>query len=308
MEQVVLDDILLLTAGNQICADAVVAAGECEVNESLITGESDPVLKQPGESLLSGSFVVSGQCSAQVEHVGAENYANKIAGDAKYMKKRNSEIMDSIDLIVKIIGFAILPIGGLLFWKQYFVLGDMIPEGLVLLISLAFAVSVIKLSRHKTLVQDMYCIETLARVDTLCLDKTGTITEGSMQVDGLSPFESHTEPEMKEALTALVNSLQDDNPTFLALKDYLPGQSAWYASGTVPFSSARKWSGAFFPGKGAYVMGAGEFILGEGFPPGSPRQRNIPKTASASCCWPGRTAPLRTSPCQRAWSLWALCS
>ncbi len=280
VEQVVLDDILLLTAGNQICADAVVAAGECEVNESLITGESDPILKQPGEPLLSGSFVVSGQCSAQVEHVGAENYANKIAGDAKYIKKRNSEIMDSIDLIVKIIGFAILPIGGLLFWKQYFVLGDtfqgsvvstcaamvgMIPEGLVLLISLAFAVSVIKLSRHKTLVQDMYCIETLARVDTLCLDKTGTITEGSMQVDGLSPFESHTEPEMKEALTALVNSLQDDNPTFLALKDYLPGQSAWYASGTVPFSSARKWSGAFFPGKGAYVMGAGEFILGEGF-------------------------------------------
>lgn len=280
VEQVVLDDILLLTAGNQICADAVVAAGECEVNESLITGESDPILKQPGESLLSGSFVVSGQCSAQVEHVGAENYANKIAGDAKYIKKRNSEIMDSIDLIVKIIGFAILPIGGLLFWKQYFVLGDtfqgsvvstcaamvgMIPEGLVLLISLAFAVSVIKLSRHKTLVQDMYCIETLARVDTLCLDKTGTITEGSMQVDGLSPFEGRTEAEMKEALTALVNSLQDDNPTFLALKDYLPGQSAWYASGTVPFSSARKWSGAFFPGKGAYVMGAGEFILGEAF-------------------------------------------
>lgn len=280
VEQVVLDDILLLTAGNQICADAVVAAGECEVNESLITGESDPILKQPGEPLLSGSFVVSGQCSAQVEHVGAENYANKIAGDAKYIKKRNSEIMDSIDLIVKIIGFAILPIGGLLFWKQYFVLGDtfqgsvvstcaamvgMIPEGLVLLISLAFAVSVIKLSRHKTLVQDMYCIETLARVDTLCLDKTGTITEGSMQVDGLSPFESHTEPEMKEALAALTGSLQDDNPTFLALKDYLPGQSAWYASGTVPFSSARKWSGAFFPGKGAYVMGAGEFILGEAF-------------------------------------------
>ncbi|NBI17433.1 cation-translocating P-type ATPase [Neglecta sp. X4] len=280
VEQVVLDDILLLTAGNQICADAVVAAGECEVNESLITGESDPILKQPGEPLLSGSFVVSGQCSAQVEHVGAENYANKIAGDAKYIKKRNSEIMDSIDLIVKIIGFAILPIGGLLFWKQYFVLGDtfqgsvvstcaamvgMIPEGLVLLISLAFAVSVIKLSRHKTLVQDMYCIETLARVDTLCLDKTGTITEGSMQVDGLSPFEGRTEAEMKEALAALTGSLQDDNPTFLALKDYLPGQSAWYASGTVPFSSARKWSGAFFPGKGAYVMGAGEFILGEAF-------------------------------------------
>ncbi len=280
VEEVVLDDILLLSAGNQICADAVVAAGECEVNESLITGESDPILKQAGEPLLSGSFVVSGQCSAQVEHVGAENYANKIAGDAKQVKKRTSEIMDSIDLIVKIIGFAILPIGGLLFWKQYFVLGDtfqgsvvstcaamvgMIPEGLVLLISLAFAVSVLKLSRHKTLVQDMYCIETLARVDTLCLDKTGTITEGSMQVDELAPFEGHSPQEMAEALTALVCNLHDDNPTFMAVRDYLPGESPWHASAIVPFSSARKWSGAYFPGKGSYVMGAGEFILGEEF-------------------------------------------
>ncbi len=280
VEEVVLDDVLALTAGNQICADGQVVQGECEVNESLITGESDPVLKQVGDRLLSGSFVVSGQCHAQVEHVGAENYANKIAGDAKYIKKRNSEIMDSIDVIVKIIGFAILPIGALLFWKQYFVLGDtfqgsvvstcaamvgMIPEGLVLLISLAFAVSVIKLSRHKTLVQDMYCIETLARVDTLCLDKTGTITEGTMQVDGFVPFESHTEEEMTEALTALVNNLQDDNPTFMALRDHLPGESLWRASEAVPFSSARKWSGAFFPGRGAYVMGAGEFILGGAF-------------------------------------------
>ena len=286
VEGVVLDDILLLSAGGQICSDAVVAAGECEVNESLITGESDPILKQPGDPLLSGSFVVSGQCSAQVEHVGAENYASKIAGDAKYMKKRNSEIMDSIDLIVKIIGFGILPIGGLLFWKQYFVLGDtfqgsvvstcaamvgMIPEGLVLLISLAFAVSVLKLSRHKTLVQDMYCIETLARVDTLCLDKTGTITEGSMQVDAFEPLPGHTQEEMEEALSALVNNLQDDNPTFMALKEHLPGQSPWHAAGTVPFSSARKWSGAYFPGKGAYAMGAGEFILGEGFAPLRPQ-------------------------------------
>ena len=280
VEEVVLDDILLLTAGSQICADAVVAAGECEVNESLITGESDPILKGEGEPLLSGSFVVSGQCSAQVEHVGSDNYANKIAGDAKHMKKRTSEIMDSIDLIVKIIGFAILPIGGLLFWKQYFVLGDtfkgsvvstcaamvgMIPEGLVLLISLAFAVSVLKLSRHKTLVQDMYCIETLARVDTLCLDKTGTITEGSMQVDGLAPSIGHSEGEMAEALTALVSALHDDNPTFQAVRAHFPGESPWYAAHTVPFSSARKWSGAFFPGKGSYVMGAGEFILGEEF-------------------------------------------
>lgn len=280
VEEIVLDDIILLSAGNQVCSDAIVADGECEVNESLITGESDPILKRQGDTLLSGSFIVSGSCFAQVEHVGADNYANRIAGDAKYIKKRNSEIMDSIDIIVKIIGFAIVPIGALLFWKQYFVLGDtvqnsvvsttaavvgMIPEGLVLLISLAFAVSVIKLSARKTLVQDMYCIETLARVDTLCLDKTGTITEGTMQVDSLLPFEGVSEEEMSEALTALVSNLSDDNPTFLALRDRFPQQSPWHSTALVPFSSARKWSGAFFPGKGTFVMGAGEFILGEDF-------------------------------------------
>ena len=280
VHQVVLDDILLLSAGRQICADAVVVSGECEVNESLITGESDPVTKRPGDHLLSGSFVVSGTCAGQVEHVGADNYANKIAGDAKYVKKRNSEIMDSIDLIVKIIGFGIVPIGLLLFWKQYFVLQDtlqgsvvstvaavvgMIPEGLVLLTSLAFAVSVFKLSRYKTLVQDLYCVETLARVDTLCLDKTGTITEGTMQVDEFLPFEGYTEEDMDQPLTALVNTLTDDNPTFMALKEHLPGSSAWGAAESVPFSSARKWSGAYYPEKGTYVMGAGEFILHDGF-------------------------------------------
>ena len=280
VEQVVLDDILLLSSGNQICSDAVVAAGECEVNESLITGESDPILKRPGDHLLSGSFVVSGHCRGQVEHVGADNYATKIAGDAKYIKKRNSEIMDSIDRIVKVVGFGILPIGALLFWKQFFLLGDnlqtsvvsttaamvgMIPEGLVLLISVCFAVSVVKLSARKTLVRDLYCVETLARVDTLCLDKTGTITEGTMQVDGLVPFEGVTEQEMAAALSALVSSLEDDNPTFLAIQDRFSQPSPWRAATLVPFSSARKWSGAYFPGQGSYLMGAGEFILGEAF-------------------------------------------
>ncbi len=280
VEQVVLDDILVLAAGNQICSDGVVVAGECEVNESLITGESDPILKRPGDSLLSGSFVVSGNAHAQVEHVGADNYAQKIAGDAKYMKKRNSEIMDSIDRIVKVVGFGIIPIGALLFWKQFVVLGDtlqnsvvsttaamvgMIPEGLVLLVSVCFAVSVVKLSARKTLVRDLYCVETLARVDTLCLDKTGTITEGTMQVDELVPFPGMTQQEMEGALNALVTNLQDGNPTSLAIEEYFPEPSPWRASTLVPFSSARKWSGAFFPGRGAYIMGAGEFILGEGF-------------------------------------------
>ena len=211
VEEVVLDDILALSAGNQICSDAVVAAGECEVNESLITGESDPILKRPGDSLLSGSFVVSGSVHAQVEHVGAENYATKIAGDAKYIKKRNSEIMDSIDRIVKWVGFGILPIGALLFWKQFFVLGDtlqnsvvsttaamvgMIPEGLVLLVSVCFAVSVVKLSARKTLVRDLYCVETLARVDVLCLDKTGTLTVGKPRVTAIHPATGISESEL----------------------------------------------------------------------------------------------------------------
>lgn len=280
VEQVVLDDILVLSAGNQICSDAIVSAGECEVNESLITGESDPILKRPGDSLLSGSFVVSGSVHAQVEHVGAGNYATKIAGDAKYIKKRNSEIMDSIDRIVKWVGFGILPIGALLFWKQFFVLGDtlqnsvvsttaamvgMIPEGLVLLVSVCFAVSVVKLSARKTLVRDLYCVETLARVDTLCLDKTGTITEGTMQVDELVPFAGVSEQDMAAALSALVSNLSDGNPTSLAIQERFPEPSPWRARDLVPFSSARKWSGAFFPGRGSYVMGAGEFILGGGF-------------------------------------------
>ncbi|MEG1426404.1 MAG: HAD-IC family P-type ATPase, partial [Oscillospiraceae bacterium] len=207
---VVLDDILHLASGNQICADCILAQGEVEVNESLLTGESDPVTKKAGDTLLSGSFIVSGDCLARVEHVGLANYANQIAGDAKYLKKPNSQIVRSLNMIVKIIGFSIIPVGIALFTKQFFVSGDtlqssvvstvaaligMIPEGLVLLTSVVFAVSVIRLSRHKTLVQELYCIETLARVDVLCLDKTGTITEGTMQTDDFVPFAEHTQEE-----------------------------------------------------------------------------------------------------------------
>lgn len=275
--EIVLDDILVLSAGQQICADCAVAEGEADVNESLITGEADPVSKAFGDHMLSGSFIVSGSCRARVEHVGADNYASQITESAKYVKKRNSEIMGAIDLIIKIIGFGILPIGALLFYKQYVVMQDsiqntvvntvaaligMIPEGLVLLTSVVFAVSVVRLATHKTLVQDLYCVETLARVDTLCLDKTGTITEGTMQVDELLPLGEFTQAGMRVPLTALVHNLTDDNPTFLAVREFLEGEeSSWAAQEIVPFSSARKWSGADFGGEGTYVMGASEFIL-----------------------------------------------
>ena len=279
VEQVVLDDILVLSAGNQICSDAIVSAGECEVNESLITGESDPILKRPGDSLLSGSFVVSGSVHAQVEHVAPGTTPPRSPGTPSTFKKRNSEIMDSIDRIVKWVGFGILPIGALLFWKQFFVLGDtlqnsvvsttaamvgMIPEGLVLLVSVCFAVSVVKLSARKTLVRDLYCVETLARVDTLCLDKTGTITEGTMQVDELVPFEGVTQQEMDAALNGLVSNLPDGNPTFQAIQERYPSPAlAGRHAGALllrPEVERR-----VLPGRGAFVMGAGEFILGEGF-------------------------------------------
>lgn len=278
----VLDDIMVLSAGQQICSDCIVVEGEADVNESLITGESDPISKQHGDEMLSGSFLVSGSCLVQVEHVGQDNYASQITESAKYVKKNSSEIMRSISGIIKVIGFGIIPIGILQFYKQYFVMDDtipntvvnttaallgMIPEGLVLLTSIVFAVSVVRLASRKTLVQDLYCVETLARVDTLCLDKTGTITEGTMQVDELVPFAGYTQESMRLPLTSLVYSLKDDNPTFMAVQEYLEAETAhWTASEIVPFSSARKWSGAYFGAEGVYVMGASEFILQDRFP------------------------------------------
>ncbi|MCF2652179.1 cation-translocating P-type ATPase [Anaeromassilibacillus senegalensis] len=280
VSEIVLDDVMHLSNGQQICADAIICDGEVEVNESLITGESDPVVKRAGDELLSGSFIVSGSCYAQVEHIGSENYANRIANDAKYIKKAHSEILHSLDFIVKTLGFTLIPIGLLLFSKQFFILHDtlkdavvstvaamlgMIPEGLILLTSVVFAVSVLRLSKYKTLVQDLYCTESLARVDVLCLDKTGTITEGTMQVDELIPLEGFTEQDMTEALTALINVLSDDNPTSNAVKARFTGETSWTATETVAFSSARKWSGASFAAHGTYVMGAGEFILRDHF-------------------------------------------
>ena len=276
----VLDDIMVLSSGNQICADCVVVEGECEVNEALITGESDLIAKKAGDHLLSGSFLGSGSCLAQVEHVGTENYASQITQSAKYLKKPNSEIMTWINKIIKYVGFSIIPIGLLLFYKQVFISGQafdraivstvaaligMIPEGLVLLASVVLAVSVIRLARHKALVQDLYSIETLARVDTLCLDKTGTITEGTMQVDAIVPLCDITQQETEDAIAALVNALNDENPTFNAMKAFAHNPPPWKCTGTVAFSSVRKWSGASFQEAGSFLMGAGEFVLKERF-------------------------------------------
>ena len=275
---IVMNDVLHLSTGQQICADAIVLDGEAEVNESLITGESDPVLKRAGDELLSGSFIVSGSCYAEVEHVGRENYANRIANGAKYVKRTNSEILHSLDFIVKTLGFTLVPIGILLFCKQFFLLHDtireavvstvaailgMIPEGLYLLTSLALVASVIRLANRRTLVHDMGCIETLARVDTLCVDKTGTITEPKMTVDDIVPLqpERYIADDIRMIMADYVCAMQDDNDTMAALRRYFTGQSMQTAIDAMPFRSAKKYGGVSFHEDETYLLGAPEILL-----------------------------------------------
>ena len=277
IEQIVLDDIMELSAGRQICADSVVVEGSCEVNESLITGEPDAIHKTTGDKVVSGSFVVSGKARCRVEHIGADNFVMKISTGAKYFKKPSSEIWRSLMWFVKIMSFVIVPIGVALFCIKYFtgsgetddtvvttigsVIG-MIPSGLIALTSTVFCISVIRLSKHRTLAQDLYCVETLARVDVLCLDKTGTITEGSMEVTEAVPRDGLSEDDFRAMLNAVVSATDDENATALAFRNYLgDALSPVEAETVVPFSSARKWSGARVDGV-SYAVGAAEFVLG----------------------------------------------
>ncbi len=277
--EIVEGDLTVFRAGMQACADSRVVWGDCEVNESLITGESDPINKKEGDMILSGSFIISGEVRAVAEKLGAESFANKITSGAKYLKKADSKMMNAINKILKGISIIIIPlmllqIANGVFWakpEQTFnnavlsavaAIIAMIPEGLVLLTSVVLAVSAIRLAQNKTLVQNLYCIETLARVDVLCLDKTGTITEGSMQVTEVKMLNDSSGVDINSAMTALTNALSDTNPTFMAVKERWGEKASHNVVATVPFSSARKWSGAQFADLGTYVMGAGEFILG----------------------------------------------
>ena len=276
IDELVLDDIIELSQGCQIPADCKIICGHISVNESLLTGESDSIDKKNGDLLLSGSFIVSGKCKAKVEHVGQENYASKISSDAKYVKKSNSQIMTAFNRIILILSILIVPIGIILFMRQLSnntfesavvsttaALIGMIPEGLVLLTSTVLAVGVVRLTKKKVLVQDLYCIETLARVDTLCLDKTGTITKGTMQVEQLIPHGSFSKSDLLTGLAMIVQNTDDTNPTYYAIKSYVEQKKASYkqASTIVPFSSEKKWSGVYIEGLGSYIMGAPEFIL-----------------------------------------------
>ena len=280
VHEIVLDDLMILSNGSQIPADSVVVSGELEVNESLLTGEADAIVKRTGDKLLSGSFAVAGRAKARVIHVGEDNYAARLTAQVKQVKAPNSEIMRALNFILKVVSVAIIPIGIIMFVQQHFfqnqllapsvvstvaALIGMIPEGLVLLTSVALAVGVVRLARYKTLVQELYCIETLARVDVLCLDKTGTITEGTMEVKSINLINNMKNPA--QAIRALMAALPDDNATACALRESFSGAAPkWVARKLAPFSSARKWSGAYFEGEGSYVIGAPEFILRENYP------------------------------------------
>lgn len=280
LDALVRDDIIELGRGDQIPADSVVVKGSCDVNESLLTGESTLVKKRPGDELMSGSYLNAGTVRARVVHVGAENYAAKISAEAKQHKAVNSEIMNSLNGIIKFVSFIILPLGALLFARQHFLTGTetneailstvsalvgMIPEGLILLTSTVLAVAVVRLAKSRVLVQQLYCIETLARVDTLCLDKTGTITTGKMEVAAVCPVPGVPQTMVDMAFASIARADEDPNDTAQAIVEHFAGADAavLHASRVVPFSSDKKWSGAVFDDGSAYVMGAGQFILGD---------------------------------------------
>lgn len=275
------DDIIELAAGDQICADGVVRTGELQVNESLITGEADAIIKGPGDELKSGSFVVAGRGRAQLTQVGPDAYAAKLSVAAKEnVHATQSEMMRSLDALIRVVGFALIPVGCILFYRQYAMLSmnfqtsvettvaaliGMIPEGLYLLTSVAMAVSAMKLAQQKVLVQDMNCIETLARVDVLCVDKTGTITESKMEVQDVVPLDPETDsPEYLEALlAALYTGTEPENDTGRAMAEAFARDRAWSCTGRIPFNSQTKWSAAQFGKEGWFAVGAPEFILGE---------------------------------------------
>lgn len=294
IDELVLGDVMRLGRGNQIPTDSVVLKGECKTDESLLTGESRLIPKHAGDQLYSGSFINAGAVWARVEKVGADNYAAQITNEAKQKKAINSEIMTSLNKIIKYVSIFMFPVGLLLFANEYLLhhveldpailstvsaMVGMIPEGLILLASTVMAVAVVRLARHQVLVQQLYCIETLARVDVLCLDKTGTITTGGMEVSGLVPLSTaDSEPkeqELSKIVASLVASDEDPNDTARAIQEYFGlakegKQKAEQAitpadllkpTRVIPFSSDTKWSGAAFANGEAYVMGAAQFVL-----------------------------------------------
>lgn len=275
-EKIVLDDVIILSSGNQIPADSVLIEGVIEVNESLLTGESKPVRKEKDDELLAGSFLTSGRCYARVNKVGKESYIQSLAREAKQFKQPKSNLFRDLNKIIKWIGLFILPVGVLTFLNIYYWTGSstlsnavaktcgslvgMIPAGMFLLISIALTVGVIKLAQKRTLVQNLYSIEMLARSNILCLDKTGTITDGTMTVKEVILYNHKTEIDIKNAISSIVSAQETHNNTSMALVKYFGTESIFTMIKNIPFSSDRKYTATSFKDEGTYVIGACEYI------------------------------------------------
>lgn len=276
LDEIVLDDILKFDSGNQVVVDSIILEGNVEVNESFITGESKAINKKKGDMILSGSFIISGSCYAKVEHIGADNYIAKISKEAKYDKKANSVIMNSFEGLLKFLSIVIIPVGALLLTNQLIVtnyditasilntvgaLIGMIPEGLLLLTSSVMAVSIMRLSKYNVLVQQLYCIETLARVDVICLDKTGTITTGKMEMLDFIFATKNNPDKINEVLSNMVYAFSSVNQTLAAIKEKCPKKDTMEVLEVKEFSSARKYSAVCFKDYGTVYLGAPEFVL-----------------------------------------------
>lgn len=283
IEETVRDDVVIFTTGNQIFADAIIVSGQCQVNEALMTGEADEIKKNVGDELMSGSFVVSGTVRARLIRVGRDSYVSRLTLESKKNnKKKQSEMMRSLTALVKWIGIALIPIGAIMAVKEIVWLGrsaqvgvsstvgalvGMIPEGLYLLTSVALVAGVLRLAQRKTLVHDMNCIETLARVDTLCVDKTGTITENKMIVEDIFLLceDRFVADDIRMIMSDYVYAMQDDNDTMAALRKYFNGKQSQTAIETLPFTSVKKFGGVSFHEDETYVLGAPDVILGENY-------------------------------------------
>lgn len=279
VSELVKDDVILLKSGGQIPADGVILDGEVDVNESLLTGESDSIHKTCGSKVLSGSFVTSGKAMCLLTEVGHDCYMEKLSSEAKQFKRYKTELQRNLDTILKFISIIIVPLGIILFAKQYWISGStyeqaaldtvaavlgMIPEGLVLLTSVALALGAVRLARRSTLVRELFCIETLARVDTLCLDKTGTITEGHLCVQGEESVKEDV--DLEQLMGRMVAALGDENETFQALRQHYKRNQSTNTKLVLQFSSERKFSGVVFEGEGTYLMGAYQFIFPQADP------------------------------------------
>jgi cation-transporting ATPase E len=281
--EVVLDDVIELSTGDQVVVDGVVLAAEAlEIDESMLTGESDPVVKTAGEQVLSGSFVVAGSGAYRATKVGKDAYAAKLAEEASKFTLVKSELRSGIDKILKLITYLLIPAGALTIYNQ--LSGDqalpealrgmvaalvpMVPEGLVLMTSVAFFVGVIRLGKRQCLVQELPAIEGLARVDVVCADKTGTLTENAMRLSQVRDADEHADKDtaVPEALAALAAAEPRPNASLQAILEAFPHDPGWRAEAVMPFSSARKWSGISFAGKGNWLLGASDVLLGETHP------------------------------------------